>query len=154
VTPPIRQAQRCRPDQGGVIHMISGAAGRLSQVELPHPPHPRWAAVAQHHYVRFEWVARFRCLVYTVKDWHGTVIGYGMIPGRTTRRYPSWTTRNQGDRASAASPASPTPTIAWCPSSTQRGTSPALRFPRFATLPREDATVRPRQICPGDNRQR
>src|SRR5215471_16525712 len=29
VTPPMRQGSQCRPDQGGVIHMTSGAAGRL-----------------------------------------------------------------------------------------------------------------------------
>jgi len=105
----MRHGQRCRPDQGGVMHMISGAAGRLSQVKLPHPPHPRWAAVAQHHYIRFEWMARFRCLAYTVKDWHGTVIGYGTIPARTTRRFPSWTARNPGDRTADLMP---TPTLA------------------------------------------
>jgi tartrate-resistant acid phosphatase type 5 len=100
VTPPMRQGQWCRPDQGGVMHMISGAAGRLSQVELPHPSHPRWAAVAQHHYVRFEWVAWSRCLAYTVKDGHGAVIGYGTVPARATVLCPSWTASNQGARIS------------------------------------------------------
>jgi hypothetical protein len=100
VTPPIRRGQWCHPDQGGVMHMISGAAGRLSQVELLHPPHPRWAAVAQHHYVRFEWIARSHCLAYTVKDVHGAVIGYGTIPARATMRCPSWTASNQGARTS------------------------------------------------------
>ena len=90
VTPPICQGQVCPPDQGGVIHMISGAAGRLSQVELPDSPHPRWAAVAQHHYVRCAWVAESRCLTYTVKAWHGAVIGTGTIPARGASCSPSW----------------------------------------------------------------
>jgi 3',5'-cyclic AMP phosphodiesterase CpdA len=92
VTPPMRQGYRCSPDQGGVIHMTSGAAGRLSQVEIPHPPYPRWAALARHHYVRFDWVERHKVLHYTVKDTHGTVAGYGAIPARASPCNAFWTT--------------------------------------------------------------
>jgi hypothetical protein len=91
VTPPMRQRRLCRPDQGGVIHMTSGAAGRLSQVEIPHPPYPRWAALARHHYVRFDWVEWHKVLHYTVKDMHGTVVGYGTIPARASPCSVSWT---------------------------------------------------------------
>jgi hypothetical protein len=92
VTPPMRQGHPCRPDQGGVIHMTSGAAGRLSQVEIPYPPYPRLTALAQHHYVRFDWVERHQVLQYTVKDTHGTVVGSGIIPARASPCIASWTT--------------------------------------------------------------
>jgi 3',5'-cyclic AMP phosphodiesterase CpdA len=91
ITPPMRQGHRRRPDEGGVIHMTSGAAGRLSQVEIPHPPYPRWAALVQHHYVRFDWVEQHKVLHYTVKGIHGTVVGYGTIPARTSPCSASWT---------------------------------------------------------------
>jgi len=42
--------------------MTSGAAGRLSQVEIPYPPYPRLSALAQHHYVRFDWVERHKAI--------------------------------------------------------------------------------------------
>ena len=92
VTPPMRQRRLCSPDQGGVIHMTSGAAGRLSQVEIPHPPYPRWTALAQHHYVRFDWAERHQVLHYTVKDTYGMVVGYGTIPARRSPCDASWTT--------------------------------------------------------------
>jgi tartrate-resistant acid phosphatase type 5 len=91
VTPPMRQRRPCRPDQGGVIHMTSGAAGRLSQVAIPHPPYPRWTALAQHHYVRFDWEERSKVLHYTVKNTHGTVVGYGIIPARPSPCAAAWT---------------------------------------------------------------
>ena len=92
VTPPMRQRRPCSPHQGGVIHMTSGAAGRLSQVAIPHPSYPRWAALARHHYVRFDWMERHQVLHYTVKDTHGTVVGYGTIPARASPCSASWTT--------------------------------------------------------------
>ena len=92
VTPPMRQKRPCSPEQGGVIHMTSGAAGRLSQVEILHPPYPRWTALAQHHYVRFDWAERHQVLHYTVKDTHGTVLGYGTLPARASLCGASWTT--------------------------------------------------------------
>ena len=90
VTPPMRQGHPCRPDQGGVIHMTSGAAGRLSQVEIPYPPYPRLTALAQHHYVRFDWVERHKVLQYAVKDMHGTVLWSGIIPARASPYSASW----------------------------------------------------------------
>ena len=92
VTPPMRQGSQCHSDQGGVIHITSGAAGRLSPVAIPHPPYPRWAALARHHYVRFDWVEWHKVLHYTVKDMHGTVVGYGTIPARASQCSASWTT--------------------------------------------------------------
>ena len=72
--------------------MTSGAAGRLSQVEIPHPSYPRWTALARHHYVRFDWAERHQVLHYTVKDTHGSVLGYGTLPARASRCDASWTT--------------------------------------------------------------
>jgi len=96
MTPPMRHGHPCGPGQGGVIHMVSGAAGRLSQVEIPHPPYPRWTVLAQYHYVRFEWAELHNCLNYTVKDGHGTVLGYGTIPARSSQRSASWTASDHG----------------------------------------------------------
>jgi hypothetical protein len=42
-------------EYGEAAHLTSGAAGRLSQVAILHPPYPRRTALAQHHYVRFDW---------------------------------------------------------------------------------------------------
>ena len=81
--------------------MTSGAAGRLSQVAIPHPPYPRWAALARHHYVRFDWLERHKVLHYIVKDTHGTVMGNGAIPARTSPCSASWMT---SDHNSAGAP--------------------------------------------------
>jgi 3',5'-cyclic AMP phosphodiesterase CpdA len=96
LTPPIRHGYPCSLDQGGVIHMVSGAAARLSQVDIPHPPYPRWTALAQHHYVRFDWAARDNVLHYTVKDGHSSVLGYGIIPARASQYGASWSISDHG----------------------------------------------------------
>jgi 3',5'-cyclic AMP phosphodiesterase CpdA len=90
VTPPMRQRRLYSPEQGGVIHMTSGAAGRLSQVEILHPPYPRWTALAQQHYVRFDWAEQHQVLHYTVKDRNGMIIGCGTIPALTSQCGASW----------------------------------------------------------------
>lgn len=82
VTPPLRAGQRCSADQGGVVHMVSGAAGRVSQLELSHPPHPRCIALAQYHFVRFEWVEAQQLLRYSVIGSDGQGLGDGTILAR------------------------------------------------------------------------
>jgi 3',5'-cyclic AMP phosphodiesterase CpdA len=101
LTSPMRDGQSCAPDQGGVIHMVSGAAGRLSQVDIAHPSYPRLTALAQHHYVRFDWIAGQKVLHYTVKDDQGTVIGSGMIPARSSPYGVSWVTSDHVSRLCA-----------------------------------------------------
>ena len=82
---------------GARLQMTWGAAGRLSQVEILYPSYPRWTTLARHHYMRFDWAARPQVLHYTVKDTHGTVVGYGTIPARLSPCGASWTACDQSN---------------------------------------------------------
>ena len=48
---------------------------------------------------RFDWAERHKVLHYTVKDTHGTVLGYGTIPARSSQCSASWTASDHGSRS-------------------------------------------------------
>lgn len=69
---------------GGVQHIVSGAAGKLTRFHLPYPPYPRDKVIAKNHFMLFE-IQDNGSITYAAISKKGTILDSGMIPAASDK---------------------------------------------------------------------